>query len=351
MSRYVPAVLPPPPRIAGNQADHTVGRMESRSCVVIAAYLFVVACSSPTPDKWDLVFVDDFDTLNSSTWSVADNYSHTTVDHELQLYTKDNVYIDNSTLVLRTQYDPNPGGGFYPGARNFTSGWIESSPTPDRILHEYKPGFAQAFGRFEIRAKLPTSNPGIWPAIWMMPEKTLTVPPHLCWPAGGEIDIMETWGGADNRATNNNRAYSTYHYSNTSALNITERCGSKADLSHGHIGGYPAPTAKPIDWSQDFHVWALEWNATNMAFFVDEHPIGSVDARQVIVPQTPFYFILNTAICSPWYCKVQGAEFSKQTVYHVIDWIKAYTKKQPGGLARDNIRRPLRGQLSSYLGH
>ena len=25
----------------------------------------------------------------------------------------------------------------------------------------------------------------------MMPQPNLTVPPNLCWPAGGEIDIME----------------------------------------------------------------------------------------------------------------------------------------------------------------
>ena len=41
------------------------------------------------------------------------------------------------------------------------------------------------YGRFDIRAKLPVAK-GMWPAIWMMPDKET-----YGWPKDGEIDIME----------------------------------------------------------------------------------------------------------------------------------------------------------------
>ena len=49
-------------------------------------------------------------------------------------------------------------------------------------------GFAQKFGRFEVKAKL-NHGPGSWPAHWLLPEDTME--PGCGWPYSGEIDIME----------------------------------------------------------------------------------------------------------------------------------------------------------------
>ncbi len=49
--------------------------------------------------------------------------------------------------------------------------------------------FSQKYGLFEFRARLP-AGPGLWPAIWMMPEKSV----YGGWPRSGEIDIMEARG-------------------------------------------------------------------------------------------------------------------------------------------------------------
>lgn len=68
--------------------------------------------------------------------------------------------------------------------------------------------WAQAFGRFEIRAKLPNpSSIGIWPAHWLMPDPKTSVPPNVCWPVGGEIDIMEAVGG-----NSYNQVFGTFHW-------------------------------------------------------------------------------------------------------------------------------------------
>ena len=49
--------------------------------------------------------------------------------------------------------------------------------------------FAQRYGRFEARLKLPTGQ-GIWPAFWMLGDDIGSTG----WPASGEIDIMEHLG-------------------------------------------------------------------------------------------------------------------------------------------------------------
>jgi hypothetical protein len=51
---------------------------------------------------------------------------------------------------------------------------------------------AWTYGLWEIHAMLPAqSATGCWPAHWAMPLPALSVPPDVCWPVGGELDIME----------------------------------------------------------------------------------------------------------------------------------------------------------------
>jgi len=269
---------------------------------------------------WTLTFFDDFDIFNKSIWSPADNFTHSsynlTKGCELQLYTKNNVYVQNGNLVLRTKYDPDSAAAYGHNSRNYTSGWVESSSK--NYLHPDTVGFSQTFGRWEIRAKLPDpSFPQIWPALWMMPEKEDTVPPNLCWPAGGEIDIMEMWGGR-----NYNRSESNFHWTKNGGKEPT-KCGSANDLSHGPLGFYPKTGTTPIDWSKDFHIWAFEWTQNTISFYVDEVMIGSADQTKILVPQTPFYMIFNTAICGASWCHMTDPQ-PQTTVYHYIDWVKIY---------------------------
>lgn len=135
---------------------------------------------------WVITFEDLFDDavgLNASNWHVADNRTHGPTEKEL--YVAGGVEVRNGSLVLTTrrQHALGPQGQSY----NFTSGWVESS------------GLRwQKQGRFEVRAKLPSPAvgregmwPTAWPAHWLMPEPSQTTPPNVCWPVGGEIDIME----------------------------------------------------------------------------------------------------------------------------------------------------------------
>lgn len=269
---------------------------------------------------WTLTFIDNFDSLNTSVWSAADNFTHSsyplTPTAELQLYTRDNVYVEDGKLVLRTKYDPAAAAKYGHNSRNYTSGWVESS-SKTYIHPTVKVGFSQTFGRWEIRAKLPNPKfPQIWPALWMMPEPKDTVPPNLCWPAGGEIDIMEMWGGK-----HNNRVQSSFHWTKAAGKQPTN-CGSTYDAAKGNLGFYPK-TGISIDWSANFHVWAFEWTSNSFKFFVDDILIGAADPTTIVVPHTPFYMIFNTAICGGLYCRVHAPQ-PKTTVFHYIDWVKVY---------------------------
>lgn len=68
-------------------------------------------------------------------------------------------------MILRSRINPT-------GGKKYTSGWVDTQSK-----------WSQVLGKWEIRAKLPFGQ-GMWPAHWLMPDY------NVCWPMGGEIDIM-----------------------------------------------------------------------------------------------------------------------------------------------------------------
>jgi hypothetical protein len=249
-------------------------------------------------------------------------FTHTSrpsTTEELQLYTKDEVFVEDGSLILQTRYRPDVVRSYGHTGKNFTSGWIDSalvghgstSPPSHR-------GFWQTFGRFEWRAKLPPgmTAPDVWPALWMMPEGTQTVPPHLCWPAGGEIDVMESWGGLYG-----SQVAASLHWTPNASV-----CGHTYDLSKGHVGVLPdvAHGAAPIDFSAAWHTFSVDWNATAITFAVDGKAIGTTGshAHDRRVPTTPFYLIMNVAICGASWCTT--GSFPHTTVRMEIDWVRVY---------------------------
>jgi beta-glucanase (GH16 family) len=134
--------------------------------------------------------------------------------------------------------------------------------------------FTTQYGRVEARVKVPKGN-GLWPAFWMMGADFLTGRP---WPYNGEIDIMEVLG------RNTSEAYSTLH----------------APQYNG-AGGYGQKYAT-VDLSQDFHVWAAEWDSKGIKFLLDGNQVfyaskATVEAtRGPWIFDHPFYLILNLAV-------------------------------------------------------
>ena len=130
-------------------------------------------------------------------------------------------------------------------------------------------------------------------------------------PVGGEIDILEQVGN-----TIWDAAWGSYHWA------LPGRC----DEDQAPLPGAPYPPlfSPSIDFSQDFHVFGVEWNSTQLSFYVDGNVYFTLNREQVNIPQDPFYIILNTAISPLW----PPSDNAAYPAYHIIDWVRVYAPTQ-----------------------
>ena len=118
--------------------------------------------------------------------------------------------------------------------------------------------FAQLYGVFEIRARLPKGR-GLWPAFWLLPK-------DLSWPP--EIDIMESVGDPS-------KVYFTLHSS------AAKDPGLEVPIS-----------------PDGFHTFAVSWDARTVAWFVDGR-----EAKRLPTPpdmHKPMYMLANLALGGDW---------------------------------------------------
>ena len=172
-------------------------------------------------------------------------------NNEAQYYTSraDNAVVINGNLKITLKKEAYSGS-------NYTSA---------RLLTKDK--FAFTYGRVEARIKLPTGG-GTWPAFWMLGSDIATNP----WPACGEIDIMEHLGN------DLNRIYGTLHYPG--------RSGGNAN------GGSRVIT----NAATEFHIYTLDWSATEIKMSVDGQVIHSVANSASIPFNHNFFIICNMAM-------------------------------------------------------
>jgi beta-glucanase (GH16 family) len=134
--------------------------------------------------------------------------------------------------------------------------------------------FAQTYGKFECRLKLP-SGQGIWPAFWLLGDNF----PTAGWPQCGEIDIME-FIGRDPHVN-----YATAH-------------GPGYSGDHGIQGKFDF---RRLPKSPDgFHTFTLEWLPGRMTWFVDgrkyhEMTPSSIRPKRWVFNH-PFFIIVNMAV-------------------------------------------------------
>ncbi len=100
--------------------------------------------------------------LNTSLWTVVDRPAGYR-NNEEQAYAPSQVAVKDGHLVIAAERDQSEA---------WLSGEVNSK-------------WAYAYGDFEVRARLSTHGPGVWPAAWLF--NTAGV-----WPGGGEIDIYES---------------------------------------------------------------------------------------------------------------------------------------------------------------
>jgi beta-glucanase (GH16 family) len=187
-----------------------------------------------TPSNtWALVWADEFDGdgLDYSKWEKEEN-NYGGGNYERQAYRTDPKYCVVKDGVLQLSV--------YRDAHTTSDG--KTQPYSSARLRTRKRG-DWTFGRFEIRAKMPDGQ-GIWPAVWLLPTDS----PYGGWAAGGEIDIIESRGSAVHETTG--------------ALHFGGPWPRNTHLAHA----YPFPKTNA---AEDFHLYALEWNANEISWYVD----------------------------------------------------------------------------------
>jgi len=249
----------------------------TRTAALLLAVGIAAAAHAQPAGYWKLTWSDEFEgtALDNSKWfaqNVAWPYNS-----ELEYYSPDQVSVANGQLTI-TSLRRNIGG------RQYSSGRIESSGR-----------FAQKYGRFEYRAKLPGTQ-SIWPAFWLLPATG-------AWPP--EIDIMEMLGHQPTKI------YGTHHWG-TAAAPI-------------HNGG----NYTGADYSADFHIFAVEWWPDRIDWFVDGVKYFTDTTN---IPQEPMFFIINTAVGGDWPGFPNASTVLPQ--YHIVDYVRAY-QWQPAN-AMDN---------------
>ena len=253
--------------------------------VTAASGDFTTGPSFCDSDGWSTMWGDDFDgpNLNARSWNVITSANNSLVRNAQG--TRDNVYIENGTLVLRSQRQTV-------GAWHYTTGAVTSAGN----------AFFKGSARICVRAKLPSggseaTSHGLWPAHWLLPE------PNVCWPTGGEIDILEMING-------DGISHGTYHWSYDQKCGMNNASSGQRRVPHG--------------WSDEFHEYSVEYGPHGIQFALD----GEVYHKAVAhdgpehpkLYDWPYYIILQTAIGGPWPMPPTNA--TKMPVYHVIDSVK-----------------------------
>jgi len=186
--------------------------------------------------------------------------------------------------------------------------------TSGRITTQRKHDFT--YGRFEARAKVPTGK-GYLPAFWLMATDEGF---YGQWPKCGEIDIMEVMG------QNTSKSYHTIHYGYDSGSGHKENQGAKVIEENG--------------FSDDFHVFTMDWDPGKITWYVDGEEVyttsdwytGTDDDNQITYPapfDQNFYVILNLAVGGSWvgYPGDEEKALMNEKAYEV-DYVRVYQKSR-----------------------
>jgi beta-glucanase (GH16 family) len=206
-------------------------------------------------------------------------------NEEKEFYTKsrsENAFVKNGVLNIKAIKEPYEGSDY----------------TSARLLSKNKGDWM--YGRFEIRAKLPTGR-GVWPAIWMLP----TTWDYGNWPHSGEIDIMENVGFKPDSL------FGTVHTGTYNHRLKTEKgksiyCSSLSD---------------------SFHVYSINWTKDVIGFYMDNRKYfefaNDKSGSEAWPFDKKFHLLLNLAIGGGWGGQ-KGIDDSIFPQAMQVDYVRVY---------------------------
>lgn len=216
------------------------------------------------PRGWELVWSDEFggDTIDPANWTF-DIGGWGWGNGEAQYYTDrpENARVEDGMLVIEGRQEPYEGS-YYTSARLKTQG-----------LQAFR------YGRFEARLRVPRGA-GTWPAFWMLGanhDHEADEGSPDSWPFVGEIDIMEHLGREPDlvMGTIHGPGYS-------GALGLTKWNRQEQDIA------------------EEFHTYAVEWDAEGIRWFLDGEEYFDLSREAVgnrdWVFDHEFFLIVNLAL-------------------------------------------------------
>jgi len=248
---------------------------------------------------YTLVFEDNFDTLSCSTngqstkgsnkWfhlpptGPAGNYSASTWD-------SNQISASGGLLSLKAAFS-------IPASTNkwFTGQISSMDPTGA--------GFAQKYGYFAAKVRMPNAGTGAWPAFWLL--STNAIPNN----AGErmEVDIFE-WYGKDNTVAGGQKVQQVLHLWNPDNTD-------NQSINFGTIpGGDPVST---------WHIYGVKVAPDFITWYIDGQQIW-----QIPTPterhNDPLFIMVDYGLGGGW--PLSGEPYaSKVTSSLLVDWVRAYS--------------------------
>jgi beta-glucanase (GH16 family) len=253
------------------------------------------------PDAYELAWTDEFNVdgaPNPVNWTYERGFVR---NSELQWYQPENARCEGGNLVIEARRERIKNPRYDPQARDWRRNREFAEYTSACLItrgrHEWK------YGRFEMRGRIDT-RPGLWPAWW-------TLGTARGWPGGGEIDIMEYYRG--------------------------ELLANVAWLGRRRFEARWDESRRPIrelgdDWSQQFHVWRMDWDENAIELFLDDKLLNSTDLKETINGDReaanpfhePHFMMLNLAIGG-----TQGGDPANTTfpARFEVDYVRVYQRR------------------------
>lgn len=248
--------------------------------------------------EFKLVWSDEFDgeagtSPDQSKWGYnvgGDGWGNQ--EHQFYTARPENVTHDGQGNLVITALDSVLDGA---------SCWYgECKYSSARLVTQNK--FAFTYGRVEGRLKIPFGQ-GIWPAFWMLGTDISTVG----WPRSGEIDIMENIGREPRTV------HGTVH-------------GPGYSGGQGVTGGLDLPN--PL--SDDFHVYAIEWDPEEIRWYIDDTQYFKITPDSLRgnrwVFDHDFFIILNVAVGGLWPGYPDDTTTFPQKM--LIDYVRVYQRSE-----------------------
>jgi beta-glucanase (GH16 family) len=246
--------------------------------------------TSVDTDNWE------FQIGNGTDYDLPDGWGN----NELQYYREENASVEDGYLSI-TAKEENFGG------KSYTSARLRTKNKADFL-----------YGKIEARIMLPTGQ-GMWSAFWMLPTDQV----YGGWAASGEIDILE----ATNIPT---EVRGTIHYGGEWPANVYSTAPYTEEIDE-----------EITDFSDDFHVYTLLWDTTEIRWYVDGNHFSTKTYWYSTGGEYPapfdkrFHLLLNLAVGGTLPGPPDQTTVFPQKL--LVDWIRVYDLADVTGIEQSDM--------------